>query len=135
MSETWVILVDDEVLTGGCAERLTVAGIKNRDDLGEICAQVTEQVRQAYEMSSRDLGAEGTIPLGLKARAIAIALWRFVSEGVPRIEKIQTKEREASAREAREYLDMIARVDIGGTTSPSVGEKWRRFGHCQEDGI
>src|SRR5690242_21196353 len=30
---------------------------------------------------NRELGPDGTIPDGLKLRAIAIATWRFVSEG------------------------------------------------------
>ena len=43
----------------------------------------------------------GTIGGGkVEARAIALALWLFVS-GLQGIEKIQTKEREAAAKEAK----------------------------------
>ena len=135
MSETWIGLADAEVLAPDSAERLTVAKIKQRDDLAEICDQVMSQVRQAYELSNRDVGEAGTIPAGLKGRAVAIALWRFVSEGVPKLPAIQTKEREAAARAAGEYLDRIAAAEIGNASAPSVGKRHRVFGHRQENGI
>ena len=100
-----------------------------------ICDQVVAQVRQAYAFSNRDLGEDGTIPAGLKERAIAIALWRFVSEGVAKNEGIQTKQRESTAAEARKYLDQIAAAEIGKVSAPSVGVRTRRFKGCQEDGI
>ncbi len=135
MSESWINLSDGEVLPLASQERKTVAQIKGADDLSAICEQVTEQVRQAYLFSNRDLGPEGTIPMGLKERAISIALWQFVSEGVPKVEKLQTKERESAASEARKYLDRIAAADIGRVSAPSVGERCRRFGVRREEGI
>jgi hypothetical protein len=135
MSETWVELADSDVMAANSQERVSVAAVKGRDDLQEICGQVVELVRQAYLFSNRDLGAEGTIPSGLKERAAAIALWRFVSEGVAKNEGIQTKQRESAATEARAYLDRIASAEIGKVSAPSVRERRRRFSHREEDGI
>ena len=135
MSESWITLTDSDVMTADAAERGTVVAIKKRDDLGEICAAVTEEVRQAYLFSNRDLGPDGTIPSGLRARAIAMAIWRFVSEGLPRVEKLQTKERQEAATAARDYLAQIASADIGKVSAPSVGRKRRLFSLREQDGI
>lgn len=134
-SETWIGLADADVMPANSSERMAVAAVKGGDDLQVICDQVTEQVRQAYLFSNRDLGPDGTIPSGLKERAIAIALWRFVSEGVAKNEGIQTKQRESAATEARTYLGQITSLAIGNASAPSVGKRRRVFGHRQEDGI
>lgn len=135
MSESWVNLVDADVMAAASAERISVATAKGGDDLGEICGQVTEQIRQAYEFSNRELGAAGTIPAGLKGRAVAIALWRFVSEGVAKNEGIQTKQRESAATAAREYLDKISAGEIGKASGPSIHRKRRRFSEREQNGI
>ena len=135
MSENWVTLTAEDVLAPGSAERVAIVAIKQRDDLGEICGEVTSQVRQAYAFSNRDLGDDGTIPEGLKAKAIAIALWRFVSEGVAKNDGIQTKGREAAATAAVKYLDQIAAAEIGKVSAPSVGKRRRKFTKCEEEGI
>jgi hypothetical protein len=135
MSETWVEFADADVLPGNSAERVSVATVKGGDDLQRICDQVVEQIRQAYLFSNRDLGPDGTIPSGLMERAVALALWRFVSEGVAKNEGIQTKQRESAATEARTYLTQIASAEVGKVSGPSVGRKHRRFRHSQEEGI
>lgn len=135
MSETWVELADADVLPANGAERVAIAAIKGQDDLQPLCDQVVEQVRQAYLLSNRDVGADGTIPSGLKERAIAIALWRFVSEGVTKNEALQTQQRQDAATEARKYLDDLAAVNIGRASAPSVHSRHRKFSHRQEDGI
>jgi len=135
MAETWIELKDADVFAPDNAERLTIAQFKGRDDLGDICSEITEQIRQAYILTGRELGPDGTIPTGLKARAVVLAQWRFISEGVPKYPAIQTKSREAAAREAREYIDQIARADIGIATTPSVGHRSKRYQPRQQDGI
>jgi hypothetical protein len=135
MNESWVSFSDADVFNGTSQERLAVVNIKRRDDLPDICDQVVEQIRQAYALSNRELGPEGTIPAGLVARAIAIATWRFVSEGLPKIEKLATKERESAFTEASDFIGSLARLELGTATSPSVGRRARRFDHCDEDGI
>lgn len=135
MSENWIDFTDDDVLAAASPERKSVVAIKRRDDLADICGQVVTQIREAYALSNRDLGADGQIPEGLKARALAIALWRFVSEGVPSNKALQTRQREDAAKEANEFIQKIASVEIGRPASPAMGKRVRRFSHRQEDGV
>ena len=135
MAETWIKFTDDDVFVANAPERRTIAAVKRRDDLAEIVGQVIGQVRQAYQFSNRELGPEMTIPEGLKARATAIALWRFVTEGVPRNPVLQTKERESAFKEAQDFLEKIANAMIGKVSAPSVGTRHRRFTACDEEGL
>jgi len=135
MPESWLTFTDLDVLSATSGERLGIAAIKGRDDLPDICSEVRAQIRQAYEFSERDLGPDGQIPEGLKGRAIAIALWRFVSEGVAKNEAVQTKQREAAYREALDYLEKLAQAKIGRVSAPSVAERQHRFGPKHEEGI
>jgi len=136
MSDSWVELNDADVMPANSPERVGVAAAKGRDDLADICAQTVEQVRMAYEYSGRTLGAAGLVPAGLKPRAIAIALWRFVSEGVAKNEGVQTRARELAAEEARKWLDGLASGEVGGRgAGPSVRRKRRHFGMRAEDGL
>jgi len=113
MTESWSYFTDDEVFGANVKERQSIAAIRGKDDLPDICAQVTGQIRQAYIFSNREVGAEGTIPEGLKARAVAMATWRFVSEGVPQNDALQTKARQTANTAAVNYLNEIASVKLG----------------------
>jgi hypothetical protein len=140
MSETWVNFTDSDVMMPNLAERVSIVTIKKRDDLPEICAQVTTQIRQAYENGGREVPSgdenEGTIPEGLKARAIAIALWRFVSEGVPKNEGIQTRAREAAYKEATDFLEKIAQREIKSPGSAQiVSSQTRQATRAKLDGL
>jgi len=139
MIETWSYFTDDEVFSTNVKERQSIAAIRGRDDLPDICEQVTGQIRQAYIFSNRELGADGTIPDGLKSRAIAIATWRFVSEGVPQNDALQTKARKDAFNEAVNYLNQIAAVKIGRTSRPTFGRRGvdvplRQFTDTTQDG-
>lgn len=139
MMEPWSYFTDDEVFGANVKERQSIAVIRGKDDLPDICAQVTGQIRQAYIFSNRELGAEGTIPDGLKARAVAIATWRFVSEGVPQNDSLQTKARQTANAEAVNYLNQIASVKIGKTGTPAFGNRGtdlpaRQFTDTTQDG-
>jgi len=123
MSETWSQFVDSEVFGANVKERQSIAAIRGRDDLPDICGQVTDQIRQAYILSNRALGPDGTIPDGLHGRAVAIATWRFVSEGVPKNEGVQTSQREAAYKEALEFLNQLTTVQIGKSASPSFSTR------------
>jgi hypothetical protein len=137
--ETWSYFTDDEVFGANVKERQSIAAIRGKDDLPDICGQVTGQIRQAYIFSNRELGAEGTIPDGLKSRAVAMATWRFVSEGVPQNDALQTKARQSANAEAINYLNQIASLKIGKTSTPSFGERGidlppRHFTDTTQDG-
>jgi len=139
MIEPWSYFTDDEVFGSNVKERQSIAAIRGKDDLPDICEQVTEQIRQAYIFSHRELGTDGTIPDGLKSRAIAIATWRFVSEGAPQNDALQTKARHSAYDEAIKYLNQIASVQIGGTSTPSFGRRGidlppRHFTDTTQDG-
>jgi hypothetical protein len=137
--EPWSYFTDDEVFGTNVKERQSIAAIRGKDDLADICEQVTGQIRQAYIFSNRELGADGMIPDGLKSRAIAIATWRFVSEGIPQNDALQTKARQSAYDEALGYLNQIASLQIGKTSSPSFGTRGvnvpsRKFTDCTQDG-
>jgi hypothetical protein len=139
MNETWSQFTDDEVFGANVKERQSIAAIRGKDDLADICGQVTAQIRQAYILSNRDVGDDGTIPDGLHNRAVAIATWRFVSEGVPQNEGLQTSARQKAYQEALDYLDQIAKVEIGKSASPAFGtrgvdEPRRHFNNRTQDG-
>jgi len=139
MNEPWSYFTDDEVFGANVKERQSIAAIRGKDDLPDICAQVAGQIRQAYIFSNRELGAEGTIPDGLKSHAVAIATWRFVSEGVPENSALQTKARQAANAEAVNYLNQIASLKIGRTGTPVFGRRGvdlppRHFTDCTQDG-
>src|SRR4051812_26258211 len=123
MSETWSQFTDDEVFGANVKERQSIAAIRGKDDLANICGQVTDQIRQAYILSNRTLGTDGMIPDGLHGRAIAIATWRFVSEGVPKNEGVQTKQREDAYKEALDFLSQLMTVQIGKSAAPSFGTR------------
>jgi hypothetical protein len=123
MNEPWSYFTDDEVFGANVKERQSIGAIRGKDDLPDICAQVTGQIRQAYIFSNRELGPDGTIPDGLKSHAVAIATWRFVSEGVPQNDGLQTKPRERANAEAVNYLNQIAAVKIGKTCTPFFGRR------------
>jgi hypothetical protein len=139
MNEPWSYFTDDEVFGANVKERQSIAAIRGKDDLPDICEQVTGQIRQAYIFSNRELGVEGMIPEGLKSRAIAIATWRFVSEGVPENNGLQTKARQLANTEAIHFLTEIATVKIGKTATPVFGKRGtdlpgRHFTDCTQDG-
>jgi hypothetical protein len=139
MNESWSYFTDDEVFAANVKERQSIAAIRGKDDLPDICEQVTGQIRQVYIFSNRELGAEGTIPDGLKSRAIAIATWRFVSEGVPQNDALQTKARQTANDEAVKFLSEIASVHIGRTSMPAFGTRGttlppRHFTDTTQDG-
>ena len=139
MQELWSYFTDDEVFGTNVKERQSIAAIRGKDDLPDICAQVTGQVRQAYIFSNRELGPDGTIPDGLKSHAVAIATWRFVSEGVPRNDALQTKARQTANVEAVNYLNQIASLKIGKTGTPAFGKRGtdlpaRNFTDTNQDG-
>ena len=125
-TETWIELDDADVMPANSAERASIAAVKGGDDLQAICDQVTEQIREAYRSGGRPMGDDGTIPASQKMRAIAIALWRFVSEGVAKNEGIQTKQREAAATEAQTYLVRVATREIKGSGSAQIVSGNRR---------
>lgn len=137
--EPWSYFTDDEVFGANVKERQSIAAIRGKDDLPDICEQVTGQIRQAYIFSNRELGADGTIPDGLKSRAIAMATWRFVSEGVPQNDALQTKARQSANAEAINFLNQIASLKIGKTSTPAFGKRRpglpaRRFTDATQEG-
>lgn len=124
MPENWITLVSDDVLSPNSKEKASIVAIKGLDDLPAIVEEVSNQVREAYRSGGRELGPDGTIPDGLKQRAIAIALWKFLA-GVAKNDGIHTREREGNYKEATDYLASIARREVtsAGGAEIVTGEK------------
>lgn len=120
MDEHWITLTDEDVMPAASQERKSIAAVKGVDDLAAKVQQATGQVRDAYRSGGRLLGDHGTIPAGLKDRAVAIALWRFLVDGVARNDSVHTREREHAYDEAVKYLEAIARREIKGTGSAQI---------------
>ena len=113
-------MTEDDVLPRVSEERRSISTIKGVDDLAATVQSVTEQVRHAYISGGRYVGDEGTIPAGLRSRAIALALWQFLTTGVAANERIHTVERRKAAEEAQSYLDKIASREIQGSGSARI---------------
>lgn len=136
MEESWSTFSESDVFGSNVKERQSIAAIKGRDDLADICDAVTGEIRQAYLSGGRALGAEGTIPDGLKARAAAIALWRFVSAGVPRNENLQTQPRHDAFDEATAHIEKIARRELTSSGSAqTVSQLAREATRARTDGL
>jgi hypothetical protein len=134
--ESWSTFTDDAVFGVSLKERQGIAAVKGRDDLADICDAVTTQIREAWQGGGRSPGPDDAIPDSLKARAIAIATWRFVSEGVPRNEGVQTKARYDAFTEAVNYLEQIARREIKSAGSAqSINPLERQATRQRLDGL
>lgn len=121
MSESWITLTDADVFAADAKERQSIVAVKRQDDLPDIVAGVTEQVREAYRSGGRAIDdSEGTIPASLKERAIAIALWKFITTGVPENKSVQTATREAAFKEAQEFLTKVSARDIKGVGGAQI---------------
>lgn len=121
MSETYSTLTADDVLTQFNTVELTVFNaVKGNDtDMGETVARITADVRAAWSGAGRALpDSQDTIPDSLKPRAIAIALWEFLS-GVP-APALKTDERKEAWKEAREYLNTLAKRQLPGTGGAQI---------------
>lgn len=117
MDEPWSQLTAEEVLEEfNAGEKGAVDSVKGTDDLVQIVGRVIELVRDAYRSGGRPLGEDGSIPAGLKPRAIAIARWNFITS-IPGTEQLQNKERKAANDEAMRYLEQIAKREIKGSGS------------------
>ena len=104
---TWVSVLDTDVLPAASAERASIAAIRGGDDLLSFAAEAVATFRGAIDGRGHSLGPAGTVPPGLKHYAIAMALWHWVSEGVPENDRLQTKARRDNAKEAEEALQAI----------------------------
>ena len=135
MSETWITLVDSDVLPQNSRERQAVTALKGLDDLADICVQVTNQIREAWQSGGQVLGPLGTIPDGMQDRAVAIALWRYINR-LPKNDNIQTPARRGNYDDAKEYLMQISTRKVTGSGGAQIARGGpRRATRRQTDGL
>lgn len=136
MDEPWSTLTSDEVIEEFNAnEKAAVDTTKSSDDLEGVVSRVIEQVRDAYRSGGRPLGDDGTVPSGLKPRAIAIARWNFIIS-IPGLQTLQTAERRGANEEAMRYLAMIAKREVkGGGSAQTIPAPSRQATRCRLDGL
>jgi hypothetical protein len=104
----WITPTDDEVLSKDAKERASIVAIKNKDDLAPILVEVVAEFRDAIAGRDNDLDAtDNTLPAGLAKYARDLALWIFITRGVPKNEGLQTKERADAAKTAEDILKGI----------------------------
>lgn len=125
---TWITPADSEIFPAAAKERASIVAIKGVDDLAAILAEVIAQFRDAIAGRENPLDDDGTIPSGLAKYARDLALWIFITRGVPENEGIQTKERNDAAKKAEEILKGIRDGDISVEPptgwSTSVAKNW-----------
>lgn len=103
----WITPTDDEVLAKASQERTSIAAIKGNDDLAQILSEVVADFRDAIAGRENGLDADGTMPIGLAKYARDMALWIFITRGVPKNEGVQTQQRADAAKKAEEMLQGI----------------------------
>jgi len=108
----WITLTDNEVLPPG-KERASIAAIKTVDDLANIIQRVTDTFRGAIAGRGYALGDDGTIPSQVAPYVSAMALWMFLTQGVPKNDSVQTKSREAANADALSVLRSISEGKFG----------------------
>lgn len=125
----WITPTDDEVLSKDSKERAAIVAIKNNDDLADILVEVVAEFRDAIAGRENQLDAtDNTLPAGLAKYARDLALWSFITRGVPKNEGLQTKERADAAKKAEDVLQSIrdgalAIEPPGGWTS-TTAQNW-----------
>lgn len=130
---SWKTPKDTEVLSKGSKERAAVAAIKGGsgapiDDLADILSEVVAEFRDAIAGRENALDTAGTLPGGLCKYARDLALWIFITRGIPNNDGIQTKERSDAAVKAEAILEDIrnGKVAIEPPTgwSSTVTQNW-----------
>lgn len=100
----WITPVDTEVLSAQSKERASISAIKGKDDLPQVLAEVVAEFRDAIAGRENALDADGTLPTGLAKYARDMALWIYITRGIPNNDGIQTKERADAAKKAEDVL-------------------------------
>lgn len=119
----WITVTDEDVLPKVSKERIQIAAVKGRDDLSDTVQEITETFRAAIAARGFELGADGTIPSGLAHHVQAMALWHFLTQGVPANDKVQTDARKQADDEARKVIDAIyaGQVAIEAVNASAIG--------------
>lgn len=152
----WQTFTDADVLKEFTpAERATLNNIQGATNgLPDICTDVIAEFRQAISDAGTDVSGadDGKIPAGFKAKAAALARWRWLIS-IPSAKSMQTPERKEAADKAEELINDIATGDrpvtapdseTGGIAGPSFGTRGgtatndppdREFTRDKQDGI
>lgn len=131
----WQTFTDADVLKEFTpAEQATLNNIQGATHaLPDICTEVIAEFRQAISDAGTDITAadDETIPAGFKAKAAALARWRWLI-AIPQAKNMQTVERKEAATAAETLINDIATgkrpvaapdSDVGGNARPSFGTR------------
>lgn len=152
----WLSFTDADVLKEFTpAEQATLNNIQGATHgLPDICTEVIAEFRQAISDAGTDITAADaeTIPAGFKAKAAALARWRWLVS-IPAAKNMQTAERKEAATAAEKLIEAIADGSrpvgapdstTGGIARPSFGTRGgsanddplnREFTPEKQDGI
>lgn len=126
----WITPVDTEVLSAQSKERASVTAIKGKDDLAQILTEVISKFRDAIAGRENVLDKDGTLPAGLADYARDMALWIYITRGVPKNEGIQTKERKDAFDKANTAMEDIRKGTIaieppgGWASNETPAQNW-----------
>lgn len=122
---TWQTFTDADVLKEFTpAEQATLNNIQGATHaLPNICGEVIAEFRQAISDAGTDISAadDETIPAGFKAKAAALARWRWLIS-IPQAKNMQTAERKEAATGAEKLIEDIAKGDRPVASPPSEDE-------------
>jgi hypothetical protein len=131
----WLAFITADVLKEFTpAEQATLQNIQGATNaLADICTESIAEFRQAISDAGTDLSSAtaGTIPEGFKAKAAALARWRWLIS-LPQAKLMQTEERKAAALAAETLINDIATgkrpvtapgASTGGIARPSFGTR------------
>jgi hypothetical protein len=105
----WNPLVSDDIRTRfNAAEEAAYAGMSGNNGLDQVVADVVLDVRGKIKAGGKQRGPDGCIPNSLKASAISLCIWRWVT-AFSKQPKLQTDERKVNYREALEEMTRIAK--------------------------
>jgi hypothetical protein len=109
MTPDWNPLTSDDIRTRfNSAEEAAYAGMSGNNGLDQVVADVVLDVRGKIKAGGKQRGPDGTIPNSLKAGAISLCIWRWVT-AFAKQPKLQTEERKSNYREALEEMTRIAK--------------------------
>ena len=125
---SWVTVTDQDILPANSKERIAIVAVKGIDDLPDSVQKVTDSFRGAISARGFELGPDGTIPSSLVRHVQAMALWTFLTQGVPKNESVQTEARKKADSEGASALKAIyeGRMAIEAVSTPANprGGQW-----------
>jgi hypothetical protein len=125
---SWTQLTVDDVLKGLAPQEVASLQAIGGDKGDSFIELAVNEARGAIGAGRYSLGPDGTTPDQLDRYILAVARWEWLAS-FPQLQKLQTRERQALAQEARDVFQAIreAKYDIEpptGWANNRAGQAW-----------